>query len=359
MGRKATWEKQIAVSKDEAILAIKLFNDPTDARPFEHFIVHMQMAYLYLMQAEALQLGVEIRIPLRPGSKRFQRVDGEYRTKDLQTLASSRFDQASPVLANIRFFAALRNKIEHRAPKDVDALTIGLAGNIQAYLVNYEQLLVQVAGHQNSLAKVLRFPLFIGGFTEDSKTQLANLTKVLPADLRTFVADFSESLPRGVRDDSRFSLPLKVALSKTNRNGHLSMNFVEAGDLPSGSVPGPDAYLISRNVEVQVDGAGEFKPTDVVARVRENIPFTFSMSDFTNSYKHMRIRPENNAKEPELTNLKFCTWNSTFRQYAYTQAFVDLLIDSCQTVEGFAAIVGRPPKDQLGLLAAKGEKNYK
>lgn len=346
MGRKSSWQKQLEISRSEAILAVKLFNDPTGDRPFEHFIVHMQLAYLYLMLADAARQRMEVRIADRKSGGRFEKLDGEFKTKSLSVLVSELHPNAQALRSNVEFFIGLRNKIEHRAPLQRDANDYFpeiIAGQIQAYLVNYERLLTEIGGSELSLARKLRFPLFVGGFTEDSKEHLLNLTNALPNDLRKYVANFSKSLPQAVKHDPRYSLTLDVSLSKKQRNGHLNLNFI-SGDANLHDGPKPsEGYVISHIKTVQVDGVGRYKATEAAKKIAESIPFSFNNFHFSESWKRNNVRPANGSPTPEITVIEYCTFSQPFNGYTYTQAYVDMLIEACRTEVGFRDCTGRDP----------------
>ena len=46
---------------DEACLAVRLYNDPAERRSFEAFIVHMHLAWLYLLHAELTRDSIDYR----------------------------------------------------------------------------------------------------------------------------------------------------------------------------------------------------------------------------------------------------------------------------------------------------------
>jgi hypothetical protein len=347
MGRKSTWKKQLDISKHEAVTAIKMFNDPTNSRPFENFIVHMHLAYLYLLQADHQKRGLELRVPESSSKSKFIRVDGEFMLKGLSELAKELQGKEAAIGKNILFFVSLRNKIEHRAPLSSEtsqAFPQLIAGQIQAHLVNYEFLLTRVGGHDMSLANQLRFPIFIGGLVEDAKLHLASLTKELPADLRKFIVDFTRSVPLEVQSDPRFSLPLNVSFSSRNRGGHFSLNVIDQDVFESMNESPPEAMIVRSIKQVQVDGAGIYKPAAAVKKIAEGIPFGFNVYLFTQAWKRKKVRPASNAKRPELTETEYCTWNQTFSSYTYTQAFVDLVISECQTEAGFFKMTGKNPE---------------
>ncbi|MCV7076989.1 DUF3644 domain-containing protein, partial [Mycobacterium szulgai] len=71
--------------------------------------------------------------------------------------------------ANIEFFIALRNKVEHRFTKFQQELALAVGGRSQALLLNFEEELTDQFGIRFSLATKLRFPVFIGSFTAEGQ----------------------------------------------------------------------------------------------------------------------------------------------------------------------------------------------
>lgn len=50
---KAHWRTILDGARDEALLAVDLYNQPRQPRRLEGFLVHMHIAWLYLLQAES------------------------------------------------------------------------------------------------------------------------------------------------------------------------------------------------------------------------------------------------------------------------------------------------------------------
>ena len=61
MSRRPRWMPTLDAARCEAILAVRLYNDPTETRSFEAFVVHMHVAWLYLIHARFTRDGVDIR----------------------------------------------------------------------------------------------------------------------------------------------------------------------------------------------------------------------------------------------------------------------------------------------------------
>jgi len=196
----------VQASRDKACHAVEMYNRPGAPRSYETFVVHMHLAWLYLLQAEAHRAGTDYRyIEMRGSRRRIIRVDGEPKTWELDRHVVERWpDQNEPVRANLRFFVALRNKIEHRFTRSQAALAIATGGHAHALLVNYEAELTSQFGAEASLAHRLRFPVFVGSFTEDGEALLRRMRESLPATLRRFLTHYHDDLDPQVRADSRF-----------------------------------------------------------------------------------------------------------------------------------------------------------
>jgi len=174
--------QMVAASRDEASLAVRLYNDPAEIRSFEGFIVHMHLAWLYLLHAELTRSEIDFRYWQRHGrSKRLEKVDGEPKRWELIRCVQERWpDVRDPVRANLIFFIGLRNKIEHRYARQQESLTAALGGQVQALLLNYEEELTSKFGVESSLATRLRFPVFVGSFTSEGEQTLRRLRRRLP-----------------------------------------------------------------------------------------------------------------------------------------------------------------------------------
>jgi hypothetical protein len=134
-------------------------------------------------------------------------------------------DVNDPVRRNIEFFIGLRSKIEHRyAAKAHLPLAASLDGHAQALLLNYEEELVGQFGEAASLATRLRFPVFIGSFTDAGETTLRRLCKSLPAALRSFIAEYEAGLPPELVNDRRYEFRLRVLNELAPRNQNPSLH---------------------------------------------------------------------------------------------------------------------------------------
>ena len=115
MPPKPNWWHQLQAGKQEALLAVDLYNRPGEDRRLEAFVVHMQIAWLYLAHARFGRDKVDYRYREREGVRRIRGSDGEFRTWDLPCCLKEVFPAPNdPVRRNVEFFVSLRNRIEHR-----------------------------------------------------------------------------------------------------------------------------------------------------------------------------------------------------------------------------------------------------
>src|SRR6266496_5128989 len=112
---RARWWHMLQGSKKEALLAVDLYNRPGDDRRLEAFVVHMQIAWTYLLHAK------------------FERDKTDYWYRHVFP------NQEHPVRRNVEFFIGFRNKIEHRYETLLESV---VAGKCQSLIMNYERLLV-------------------------------------------------------------------------------------------------------------------------------------------------------------------------------------------------------------------------
>jgi Protein of unknown function (DUF3644) len=82
---------------------------------FEGFVVHMHVAWLYLLHARFIRDNIDYRYRDQQKPRRFVKVDGEYKRWELARCVEQRWpDPNDPVRKNLEFFIGLRKP--HRAP---------------------------------------------------------------------------------------------------------------------------------------------------------------------------------------------------------------------------------------------------
>jgi hypothetical protein len=350
MARPPNWAATLRAARDEAVLAVRLYNDAAEARAFEGFVIHMHVAWLYLLHARFIRDSIDYRYRERDNPHRFVKVDGEYKRWELARCVEERWpDPNSAVRKNLEFFIGLRNRIEHRHSRRTPDLALAVSGHAQALLLNFEEELTSTFGSDHSLATVLRFPIFVGTFTTEGADALRKLRDRLPANLKRFIAQFHHGLPDEVAADARFELRLRVVLEQVQRGDDaLAIQFTRWDDMTEEqrrviTELGKRGQAIIREQKRAVVSHGLLRPREAEQRVAAAVPFKFTSNHFLRAWKIKRIRPLAVDPHPERTDERYCLYDELSRLYGYTDAWVKWLIKQCQTADGFEAATGRKP----------------
>jgi len=324
VARRPGWWHQLQSSKNEAILAVDLYNRSGRERQLEAFIVHMSMAWLKLLQARGERDKHDLYIR-DPRGRRQRAKDGDWLLKPLQTLVLELMEEKDPRRANVLFFLGLRNRIEHRYERDLAAV---VAGRSQAWMLNYEEMLTQTFGPKEALSGELRFPLFLSSITDDAVEALKAVRKRVPRGLLAWLQDFDAGLESDLAADQRFDFRVYlVPHTGPKSQADAAMTFVRLEDLDDEQRAAlSQVQTIIREKQVSVADLGALKPTQVAARVRAAIGRDFLIHHHTQAWKFYAVRPDTGAADPATTKTDFCRWNDVFRQYVYTEAWVNFLI---------------------------------
>ncbi len=179
----------------EALLAVDLYNRAASERSLEGFVMHMHVAWLYMLHARFTRDAVDYAY--RQPNGRFVRVDGEVKTWELARCLREAFaDESNSVRCNVEFFIKVRNKIEHRYEQ---LLAVALAGKTQAHVLNYEETLTGWFGPEESLGDSLRFPVFMSSLTPDAVKALKQVHRKLPKRITAFIREHDAALPSRVQ----------------------------------------------------------------------------------------------------------------------------------------------------------------
>ena len=149
----------VAKSRDAALSAIKIFNDPLISFKSEAFIVLMVIAWTYLLHAHFRSLGIEYRYHTqRKKRKVFDKTKkGAYKYWELERCLNEKNSPIDTDTANnLRFLIGLRHEIEHQMTKSLDSY---LSGRYQACALNFNEYVKKLFGKQCGLDAHLTYSL--------------------------------------------------------------------------------------------------------------------------------------------------------------------------------------------------------
>jgi len=341
---RAKWKNMLAASKDEALLAVDLYNQAKRPRRLEGFLVHMHLAWLYLIHASYLKDGKDFRY--RKDNGWFVKIDGEPKTWELARCVQEEWGEQDPVRKNLELTIGLRNKIEHRYE---EATAIATAGHCQALLLNYDAEVVRRFGAAESIGGSLRFPVFVGTFSREGAAQLAASQLRVPARTRRFLADFQGALAPEVAGDQRFEFRVQI-VPKLSPKGEadLSLTFVREDELTEAQAValnelGASGTVVVREQLREVANLELMKPSVAVAYIDSRSKFRFHMTHFARAWKKLGARPATGAKHPERTLEQYCVYDSAHKDYVYKAAFAEKVLEKISTREGFVELTGVEP----------------
>jgi len=335
----------VEASKQEALEAVDHYNRPRTGRSLEGFLVHMHIAWLYLLHAEFARDKVDFRYHLPNG--RLDKIDGEPKTWELAKCVRERFlDQNDPVRKNLEVSILLRNKVEHRHARNLAVVT---AGKAHALLINYEAELVSQFGQQHSLADSLRFPVFLSTLAGSGREFVKALNS-LPTGTRNLLAKFDADLEPGVASDQRYEYRILLT-PKLGPRGDVdaAFDFVREADLTDEQrhaikALGKEGKVLVREQLRPVANLNWMKPSKAAKAIEERLPFHFTLyGHFTMMWRHLEVRPPQGDAHPERTVEQYCIYDRAHGDYLYSPAYVEKVVREIGTPAKYQAVFGKQP----------------
>jgi len=277
----------VAKSREAALSAIRVFNDPQVSFKSETFIVLMIIAWTYLLHAYCRWKRIEYRY-YRQGPKRrtFDRTKhGAYKYWELERCLNEKNSPVDRDVANnLRFLIGLRHEIEHQMTRSLDSY---LSGRYQACALNYNDYLKKMFGKRFAIDQQLTYSI---QFMELTEEQVAGPKPeaTIPERLRAYVADFDGGLTHEEYNSPRYSYRLLFKRKLVNRPGQAD-RVVEFIDPNSELAKAIDKeYWVKKEVE-----RPKFRAKDVVAAVRNAGFLRFRVSP-----EHVEMWRSEDAKNP-------------------------------------------------------------
>lgn len=344
----------VAKSRESALAALRVYNDPIGGYRSETFIVLMVIAWNSLFQAIMEQDGDDYYEYDENGQRIV--IGGQEKVKGTRELMLCALPDRSKVQANLDFFLKLRHVISHRY---LPALDPHIVSEAQAMLLNYENILVEHFGQEAGLAEQLSVPLQLSGFRE--ATTMASLKKAqarLPVDVQDFLSRHREEVPDDVLRSPEYALRIFFVPVTANRerSADTVAHFVKPGTTPPEVEEALQGLaVVTKPKQIPVASGDLYRPSEVVDLVSKRLPFRFEMDTHTRSWKHYEVRPSGGSDQPELTNQQYCRWDRLSRGHGYTQAWVDKLVDDLSDPATYEEVVGYPPPSQIEPATAEEE----
>ncbi len=274
-------------SREAALTAVKVFNDPLIQFKSETFIVLMVIAWTYLLHAYYRSRRIDYRhFKQGPKRRRFDRTKhGAHKYWDLERCLD---DKASPVdldtATNLRFLIGLRHEIEHQMTRALDSY---LSGRYQACALNYNDHVKKLFGDKfgldQHLAYSIQFAELAAGLTGEPRPE-----GEIPAKVQSYITTFDSQLSGTQFNSPRYSYRLFFTKKLANRPGQADrvIEFIQPDSELAKTIE--KEYWVKKEVE-----RPKYRAKDVVAAVKKA-----GVTKFRVQAEHLAMWKAEDAKNP-------------------------------------------------------------
>lgn len=335
----------LAKSRESALAALRVYNDPLAGFRTETFIVLMAIAWNSLLQAMLERADIDYYERDDKGKQVL--VVGRPRVQDTWSLVQLALPgpNRSAVRSNLDFFLKLRHLIAHRY---LPALDVKIVGEAQAMLLNYENLLIEQFGVEAALGERLSVPLQLAGFrNKDALSSLKRAQANLPVDVQTFLAQHRKEVPEDVLRSPEYALQIFFVPVTANRDRSADavVQFIRPGELTAELQETlQELAVVNKPKRVAVASHDLLRPSEVVSLVKERLPFRFTSDTHQRAWKYYRVRPATGSAEPEATDERYCRYDRLLRGYGYTHAWIDRLVEDLSDAARYREVAGFSPE---------------
>ncbi len=226
----------ITKSREAALAAVQIFNNPNINFKSESYVVLMIIAWTYLLHAYFRKQEIEYRyFKQQSGCRKFDKTKhGAFKYWELERCLN---DAKSPIdkdtANNLRFLIGLRHEIEHQMTSRIDDI---LSARFQACALNYNEYIKELFGADNGIEKHLSFSIQFSTISTEQKELLEEYPG-LPANIQSYVKDFDAELSDDEYSNLHFAYRILFVLKTANRKGQADrvIEFVKSdSDLAKG-----------------------------------------------------------------------------------------------------------------------------
>lgn len=334
---------------DAALLAVETYNKPAVKFKSGGYIVLMSIAWTSLFHAIFFRKGTKPFYKKKDGIHYIKK-DDEYQFWELNTCAKEYFkdDTENPMIKNIEFFIPLRNKLEHKFMPELDA---NIFAECQSLLLNFDKIVEREFGESFCLRESLSFALQLF----PSRKTLSMAIKEAPSTKRVYewIDKYRSSISTEVQQSGEYSFKaFLIQVANHNSKDTLPIQFYpydSMSDDEKKNVEKIAALVKTKQIVQPVSNVNLIKPSEVVEKVQQalgNVKMNkgskqvdkFNADTHTRCWKKYKIRPNSKSARPEKTTSIYCVYDSMNKNYGYTQAWVDFLIEKISNEDEYNSL---------------------
>lgn len=272
-------EELLKKSREAALAAVQIFNNPNVTFKSETYVVLMIIAWTYLLHAYCRSKKVDYRY-FTQGEKRkhYGRTkNGAFKHWELERCLNDKQCPLEPEVGqNLRFLIGLRHEIEHQMTTRIDDL---LSARFQACCINYHDAVVSLFGKEYGIAKHLAVSLQFSSLSQEQVDTLEQQAG-LPRHIKQYIEGFDGALAPDEFASTKFAYRVIFVPKTTNHPNQADqvITFVKADSEIAKTANA--AYAVIRETE-----RPKWLPSQIVARVKtEGFP-SFGMNHHTDLWK--------------------------------------------------------------------------
>jgi len=211
-------EELLCKSREAALAAVQVFNNPNITFKAEIFVVLMHIAWTYLLHAYYRSKGIEYRyFEMKHVRRRFHRTkSGAFKYWELERCINCDdwpVDQATA--SNLRFLIGLRHEIEHQMTTRIDDY---VSARFQATCLNYNRCIKALFGEKHGIDQYQAFSLQLASIADEQIDMLRNAAD-LPPHICRYIEGFDGELTDAEFNDPRFAYRVLFISKSANRKG--------------------------------------------------------------------------------------------------------------------------------------------
>ncbi len=297
-------EELLKKSREAALAAVQIFNNPNVTFKSETYIVLMNIAWTYLLHAYYRAEKVDYRY-FTQGSKRKQydrTKNGAFKHWELERcLNEKQCPLEREVIQNLKFLIGLRHEIEHQMTTRIDDL---LSARFQACCINYHDVSVTLFGEEYGIAKHLAVSLQFSSLSQEQVDTLEQ-QEGLPRNIKQYIEGFDGALTSDEFASAKFAYRVIFVPKTTNHPNQAdqAITFVKADSELAKSVNA--TYAVIRETE-----RPKWLPSQIVAKVKADGFPKFGMAQHSDLWKSSDAR--NPAKGYGVQVAKTWYWYDTW-----------------------------------------------
>jgi len=304
-------DELIHKSRESALAAVQIFNNPQIGFKSEIFIVTMCIAWTYLLHAYYRKQRVEYRYFKQSGSRKiFDRTKaGAYKYWELERCLNT---DGSPIAKdtanNLRFLIGLRHEIEHQMTDKIDDY---LSARFQACCLNFNHYVKKLFGNDKGIDKYLAFSLQFSSMNEEQLDILASDTDI-PKNIQKFIEGFDGALSDPEYNSPQFAYRVLFIAKTANNKGQADkvIEFIKPDSPLAQNLN--TTYVLYKDQEKT-----KYLPSKIVSTMNDEGFTKFTMHNHTELWKSI------NAREPnkrfgilvEKTWYWYDSWLQEVRKY--------------------------------------------